>query len=151
MRTTTGSPLLRDLCWPASWSRRWTTCSSAARTSSLRRTRRKRFGRLPPASRYAYTHRCPAFDAKARGSTSFPDRIPLSWFEFDSAIKNDAARVDLLLAEIDKMLAAIEDPEVYGAGARVLKQWPSKTVEAHTRVSALFEEKTAAPQQEVAK
>ncbi len=91
--------------------------------------------------RYAYTSRRPAYDAKARGSTAFPEKFPLSWQEFDSVVKNDAAQVDLLLAEIDKMLSQLADPKLAEQVKGYIKEYPSKTVEAHNRVAARLEEK----------
>ena len=37
--------------------------------------------------RWVYTRRMPAYDAKARGTSLFPEKIPLSWTAFAQAIK----------------------------------------------------------------
>jgi hypothetical protein len=60
-------------------------------------------------TRWLHTHRTPAFDAKSRGTTLFPERILLSWDEFAKARAADAERASAFRAEIDAMLVEIGD------------------------------------------
>jgi hypothetical protein len=90
--------------------------------------------------RWLYTQRKPAYDAKSRGSTLLPDRLPLSWKEFDTALKNDAARTADLSVGIDGMLAEINDETYAGTVRAYLKEYPNGIVEAHNRVAAKLEE-----------
>ena len=98
--------------------------------------------------RWIYTKRCPAFDAKSRGSTLFPDRVLLSWEEFAKARAADVSRVAELQSEIDSMLAEIGDKELDKAVAAYLKSHPNMVVEARNSVAARLEkfraEKTTA-------
>jgi AAA domain len=91
--------------------------------------------------RYAHTRRCPSFDAKARGTTQFPDRISLSWAEFDAAIKNDSGRIESLTREIDTMLAKIGDKALDKEVRSYIKDYPSGLSEAHNRLVAILEER----------
>jgi len=99
--------------------------------------------------RWIYTKRCPAFDAKSRGSTLFPDRVLLSWEEFAKARAADVSRVAELQSEIDSMLAEIGDKDLDKAVVTYLKSHPNMVVEARNSVAARLEkfraEKTAAP------
>lgn len=97
-------------------------------------------------ARYIHTRRCPAFDAKARGTYLFPDKIPLSWKAFEEAVEADAkkeARINDLRKEIDAMLEQIGDPELTTKVTAYLKDTPAGIVEAHTRVSSRMQEKMA--------
>jgi len=94
--------------------------------------------------RWIYTKRVPAYDAKARGTVLFPERIPLSWSEFMSAIRNDGARADELRAELDRMLAEIGDKAYDKTVREYLKQYPTGLVDAHNRVQIRFNEIRAA-------
>jgi hypothetical protein len=90
-------------------------------------------------ARWLYTRRVPAYDAKARGTTMFPEKIPLSWHEFQLAIKNDAKRGDELLAHLDVMLKEIGDSGFEQRMREYLKAYPAQLVEAHNRVAAKLE------------
>jgi hypothetical protein len=91
--------------------------------------------------RYAYTRRCPAFDAKARGTTLFPERVSLSWAEFSKAIHEDATRVSTLTGEINDMLERIKDVALEKEVRAYIKDYPSGISEAHNRLSAILEER----------
>jgi hypothetical protein len=91
--------------------------------------------------RYAYTRRMPAYDAKARGTTQFPDKISLSWAEFDAAIKNDSGRLVALTREISEMLAKIADKALEKQVRDYIKDYPSGVSEAHNRLVAILEER----------
>jgi len=90
--------------------------------------------------RWAYTKRCPAFDAKSRGTTLFPERFLLSWDEFQKALSAEAERVDALRKEIDMMLKEIGDKNLNEMVKVYLKSYPDQIVEARNRVAARFEE-----------
>jgi hypothetical protein len=90
--------------------------------------------------RWLYTSRKPAYDAKARGSSLFPERIPLSWRDFDVAMRSDASRLADLTHEIEAMLKEIDD-ESYASQVRgYLKEYPAGIVEARNRVAAKLDE-----------
>lgn len=91
--------------------------------------------------RYAYTRRMPAYDAKARGTTQFPDKISLSWAEFAAAIKNDSGRLETLTREIDAMLLRINDKALEKEVRNYIKDYPSGVSEAHNRLVAILEER----------
>jgi hypothetical protein len=91
-------------------------------------------------ARWLYTRRVPAYDAKARGTTMFPEKIPLSWAEFRAAIKNDDKRGEDLVHQIDAMLGEIADIGFEKVVREYVKQYPTQLVEAHNRVSAKLEE-----------
>ena len=91
--------------------------------------------------RYAFTRRMPAYDAKARGTTQFPDRISLSWAEFDAAIKNDSGRLIVLTREINEMLSKIADKALEKQVRDYIKDYPSGVSEAHNRLVAILEER----------
>lgn len=93
--------------------------------------------------RWMHTQRSPAFDAKSRGSTLFPERILLSWDEFAKARAADADRVAALRKEIDAMLAEISDKALDGQVKEYLRANPGMIVEARNRVAARLEEKRA--------
>lgn len=90
--------------------------------------------------RYIYTSRKPAYDAKTRGSSLFPERLPLSWSDFAAALKNDVSRTADLSSGIDGMLAEISDEAYAGTVRAYLKEYPNGIVEAHNRVAAKLEE-----------
>ena len=91
--------------------------------------------------RYAYTRRMPAYDAKARGTTQFPDKISLSWAEFNAAIKNDAGRLVALTREINEMLVKLADRDLEKEVRGYIKDYPSGVSEAHNRLVAILEER----------
>lgn len=90
--------------------------------------------------RWIYTRRCPAYDAKARGTTLFPERVLLSWDEFTKARAADDARVVELTGEINVMLAEINDKKLEEAVREYLRVNPGMVVEARNRVAAKLEE-----------
>lgn len=94
-------------------------------------------------TRWLHTHRTPAFDAKSRGTTLFPERILLSWDEFAKARAADAERAEAMRQEINTMLAAIGDRKYDEIVREYLRGNPSMIVEARNRVAARFEEVTA--------
>jgi hypothetical protein len=95
-------------------------------------------------SRWLHTQRSPAFDAKSRGTTLFPERVLLSWDEFAKARAADAARVDELKREIDSMLKEIGDKRLDEMVREYLRANPGMVVEARNRVAARLEEVRAA-------
>jgi hypothetical protein len=94
--------------------------------------------------RYQYTRRCPAFDAKARGTTLFPEALPLGWQPLWEAIQADDSRSAKLRTELDAMLAAIGDPAVTEKCISWLRESPMYLVEAHNRAKELLEKKKSA-------
>jgi hypothetical protein len=90
--------------------------------------------------RWLYTSRKPAYDAKARGTMLFPERVPLSWRDFENAIRDDGARSEQLKTEIESMLAEIADEKYSEAVHSYLKEHPSGIVEARNRVAARIED-----------
>jgi hypothetical protein len=91
-------------------------------------------------TRWIHTQRSPAFDAKARGTTSFPDRVLLSWDEFAKARAADADRAEALRKEIDAMLRDIGDKKLDELVREYLRANPGMLVEARNRVAARLEE-----------
>jgi hypothetical protein len=94
-------------------------------------------------TRWLYTRRCPAYDAKARGTLLFPERILLSWEEFDKAMRADAERKGRsaeLEKEIAAMLSEIGNPALDLEVRKYLKEYPQMVVEAHNRVSSRLNE-----------
>lgn len=90
--------------------------------------------------RWIHTQRSPAFDAKSRGTTLFPERILLSWDEFAKARAADDERAKNLRIEIDKMLTEIGDKKLNDMVAEYLRANPGMIVEARNRVAARLEE-----------
>ena len=91
-------------------------------------------------TRWIYTHRCPAFDAKSRGTTMFPERVLLSWDEFAKARSADTERAEALRQEINSMLMEIGDKKLDEMVKEYLRANPGMIVEARNRVAARFEE-----------
>jgi len=91
-------------------------------------------------SRWIYTRRDPAFDAKARGTNAFPEKIPLSWAEFAGAVEEDEVRGASMLKEIDEMLSELADSELEKVVRTFLKDYPAHIPDAHNRVRARLEE-----------
>jgi len=94
--------------------------------------------------RWTYTHRSPAYDAKSRGTTLFPERVLLSWEEFAKARAADTARLVELQAEIDAMLKEVGDDKLAAGVKEYLRAYPGMVVEARNRVAARLEEFRAA-------
>ena len=95
-------------------------------------------------TRWIHTQRCPAYDAKARGMTLFPERVLLSWDEFAKARAADMARVQELKLEIDTMLKEIGDVKLNEIVREYMRAYPGMVVEARNRVAARLEEVRAA-------
>lgn len=91
-------------------------------------------------TRWIHTQRSPAFDAKSRGTTLFPERVLLSWDEFAKARAADNERAEALRREIDMMLAEIGDKKLDEMVQEYLRSNPGMIVEARNRVAARFEE-----------
>lgn len=92
-------------------------------------------------TRWLHTQRSPAFDAKSRGTTLFPERILLSWDEFAKARSADAERVEAFKKEIRIMLDEIGDKKLDEMVKEYLRANPGMVVEARNRVAAKLEEK----------
>lgn len=86
--------------------------------------------------RWAYTKRCPAYDAKARGSMNFPEKVLLGWDSFSDAVRNDVERFGALQSEVSQMLSEISDAEFADKVKAFLSKSPEKIVEVHNRVAA---------------
>jgi hypothetical protein len=91
-------------------------------------------------TRWLHTQRSPAFDAKSRGTTLFPERILLSWDEFAKARASDAERAEALKQEITTMLTEIGDKKLDEQVKEYLRANPGMIVEARNRVAARLEE-----------
>jgi hypothetical protein len=102
-------------------------------------------------TRWIYTHRCPAFDAKSRGTTMFPERVLLSWDEFARARSADAERAVELRKEIDAMLVEIGDKKLDEMVREYLRANPGMIVEARNRVSARLDETRLSASQQATK
>lgn len=90
-------------------------------------------------TRWAYTKRCPAFDAKSRGGVLFPEKFLLSWDEFDRCVQSEKQRTKELRESIDAMLTEIQDADLTKAVAEWLKQHPESLLDSHQRVTARLE------------
>ncbi len=90
--------------------------------------------------RWLYTRRTPAYDAKARGTMLFPEKIPLSWDEFVKAIKEDDLRGGQMQKELDVMLAEIGDKAYEKQVRDWLKGYPQGLVDAFNRVQIRLNE-----------
>ena len=101
--------------------------------------------------RWLHTQRSPAFDAKSRGTTLFPERVLLSWEEFAKARAADTARLAELQTEIDSMLKEIGDDKLVAGVKEYMRSYPNMIVEARNRVSARLEEFRAAAKPPVQK
>jgi hypothetical protein len=93
--------------------------------------------------RWIHTHRSPAFDAKSRGTTLFPERVLLSWDEFAKARAADTERAEALRQEINVMLTEIGDKKLDEMVKEYLRANPGMIVEARNRVAARLEEMCA--------
>jgi AAA domain len=87
-------------------------------------------------ARWIHTSRSPAFDAKSRGQTLFPDQIPLSWAEFSRECSAEEARIEELNKEIDAMLKEIGDKSLGSAVQEWMRGNPGAIVETRNRVAA---------------
>jgi hypothetical protein len=91
--------------------------------------------------RHAYTRRTPAFDAKSRGTTLFPEKLPLSWDELEKAIKSDSCRAIDLRKEIDILLQELGDASLTKTVNDWIGQRVDRLVEARNRVAVRIAEK----------
>lgn len=94
-------------------------------------------------TRWIHTQRSPAFDAKSRGTTLFPERVLLSWDEFAKARAADSERAEALRQEINVMLSEIGDKKLDEQVKEYLRANPGMIVEARNRVAARLEETRA--------
>jgi len=101
--------------------------------------------------RWIYTRRTPAYDAKARGTTLFPERIPLSWDEFVKAVKEDDARGGQMKKDLDSMLAEIADKAYEKQVRDWLKEYPRGLVDAFNRVQIRLNEVRSPKEENVEK
>ena len=96
--------------------------------------------------RWIHTKRMPAYDAKARGTALFPDKIPLSWDEFARAVKDDDTRGEQMRRELEAMLIEIDD-KAYEKQVRDFlatyppDKFPSSLVDSFNRVQIRLNEK----------
>lgn len=90
-------------------------------------------------TRWAYTRRTPAYDAKARGTLLFPEKILLSWEEFANAIAGERARAQEMGAAIEEMLTELADPALTKTVHEWLRQNPDGLVEASQKLQARVE------------
>lgn len=101
-------------------------------------------------ARWIHTSRSPAFDAKSRGATLFPERIPLSWSEFDRARMEEESRIEGLRKEIEVMLKEINDKNLGSTVQEWMRGNPGAIIDTRNRVAARLEkfraEKIAASQ-----
>lgn len=97
--------------------------------------------------RYQYTRRCPAFDAKARGTSLFPERLLLGWQPLWEAIQADETRAKVMRTEVDEMLAEIADKDLTLKVVEWLRANPGNVVETHNRVQEILNGKrSSAPE-----
>jgi|SRR5271155_111726 len=101
-------------------------------------------------TRWIHTQRSPAFDAKSRGTTLFPERVLLSWDAFAQARAADSERVESMRKEIEAMLKEIGDKKLDDVVKEYLRANPGMVVEARNRVAARLEEVRAAAAKPVA-
>jgi len=102
-------------------------------------------------ARYMFTKRVPAWDAKARGSSLFPERILLSWADFADAVRQDEERIGTMRAEIAAMLAEVGDKGFAEKIQQFLRTNPLRVVETHNRLVARVEDIRKAPKLETPK
>jgi hypothetical protein len=86
--------------------------------------------------RWIHTKWDPAYDAKSRGG--MPPQIPLSWMDFDQALRSSGSHAEGLMKEIHEMLAEIGDAKSTETVLTYLKQWPQQLIESHNRVSNML-------------
>jgi hypothetical protein len=99
----------------------------------------KDLGVVTTGTRWMYTRRTPAYDAKARASYMFPERVLLSWPDFQKAVDADGNKDELEL-ELTEMLTEIGDAGLDGQVREFLKHHPAELVQTRNRVSARLDE-----------
>jgi hypothetical protein len=97
-------------------------------------------------TRWAYTKRCPAFDAKSRGGVLFPEKFLLSWDEFMKAVASEDRRSSEMQASISAMLEEISDAELSKVVTGWIKGHPDQLLEAHQSLTVRLESHRAAKQ-----
>lgn len=90
-------------------------------------------------ARWIHTSRNPAYDAKSRGTTLFPERIPLSWSEFVQESRAEEARIKELAREIDTALAEIGDKNLESQVRDWMRGNPNGIVDTRNRIAARLE------------
>jgi hypothetical protein len=90
-------------------------------------------------TRWAYTRRTPAYDAKARGEVLFPERLLLSWGEFEQAMEGEKKRSRELYDSIAVMLEELEDSALTRQVQQWLKEHPEGVLEAHQSINSRLE------------
>ena len=96
--------------------------------------------------RSIYTSQSAAYDAKARGTNVFPEKLLLSWGDFMNAVKHDEAlveRVEEVKKEIAAMLAEIDDADLNQKVDKYVRENPNMVTEALNSVSARLEKHRA--------
>jgi hypothetical protein len=88
-----------------------------------------------------YTRGTPAYWAKARGTTLFPESLVLGWQDFMAAVNADDSRSDVLRKEIDELCVALADEKVTAAAKDFLQKNPTALVETRNRLVELFKER----------
>jgi hypothetical protein len=101
-------------------------------------------GKAIAGNRVMWTRRTPAYDAKARGTSLFPEILPLSYEAFVSAVEMDGVRAEQMREEIKSMLVEIGDAGLTKQVSEYLKKWPAQVSEAHNRVQIRLAEKRSA-------
>jgi len=91
--------------------------------------------------RSIYTKRTPAYDAKARGISGFPERLPLSWDAFAAAILDEESRTEALSTELSAALAELGDDKLTKSVREWLKEHPTGLVDTHNRIMARVKDK----------
>jgi AAA domain len=91
--------------------------------------------------RVVYTRRTPAYDAKARGTSLFPEKLPLSYESFAAAVRADGSRGDEMRKEIDIWLGELSDAALTTQVRDYLKRNPTQIADAHNRVKIRVTEK----------
>ncbi len=99
-------------------------------------------------ARFVYTRRTPAWDAKARGTAEFADRLPLGWASFAAAIREDRARVDGATKQIRRLLEELSDPALSDQVGAFLRAHPAQALGALERLKALRAERAKAQKSE---
>jgi hypothetical protein len=90
-----------------------------------------------------YTRGTPAYWAKARGTTVFPESILVGWTDFMRAVEEDEQRASALGQEIEGLLAELGDEKVSASARAFLKDHPASVLECRNRLVERLKEKKA--------
>jgi AAA domain-containing protein len=120
----------------ADYLKQWADYVFFAREELVAVTDKKRSRATTTGTRFAYTRRTPAYDAKARGTLLFPERFLLSWDEFASAMASEKTRSNEMMQGIEAMLAELSDPELTKKVLDWIRQNPDNLVDASQAVQA---------------